>query len=487
MKETKNSVALILMVNSVGLLLILQFFWLKSAYRDASEDFRKETNLLFRNTIFAMHDSLIQRSLEPLSENDTMPRVIRERQGYLFNDTIRVVKEVPDSAFNIRFKQKASRIEIITSSQKGDSIGRLLRPIMRNLQERGEPKTFIFRMDADSLSSDSIRIHYQRALGESGIEAPFKIVALHMTPLTRLERTEIRMKELFSTDIVPFSPITQYAAAFSGIETLLIREILPQILFSFFLTLLTAGSFYVMYRNLRAQQRLMQIKNDFISNVTHELKTPVATVSVALEALKNFHALDNPQKTTEYLEIAQSELNRLTLMTDKILKTSVYEDQGVDLKPEPIDIDTIIQQVLASMKLVFEKKQIQMVYTKKGTDFQLAASQTHLTNVFYNLIDNALKYSNDGAVIEINLENRNDSIGIAIKDNGVGIPAEYHKKIFEKFFRVPSGDVHNIKGYGLGLSYVSSVVRSHGGEIHVESETGKGSCFVISLPVKPVE
>jgi signal transduction histidine kinase len=277
--------------------------------------------------------------------------------------------------------------------------------------------------------------------------------------------------------------MNSYGVTFSGVQGILIRKITPQILFSSFLTLLTMAAFYLMYRNLKAQQRLMQIKNDFISNVTHELKTPVATVSVALEALKNFNALEDQKKTAEYLEIAQNELNRLTLMTDKILKTAVYEDQGIDLRIEHFDVDALIQQVLSSMKLVFEKRKTKLVYTKQGTSFMVAGSQTHITNVLYNLVDNGLKYGGDDSYLAISLMASENEILLSFEDKGIGIAPEYQKKIFEKFFRVPSGDVHNTKGHGLGLSYVASVVRSHQGKISVESEPGKGSVFTITLPV----
>jgi two-component system, OmpR family, phosphate regulon sensor histidine kinase PhoR len=212
------------------------------------------------------------------------------------------------------------------------------------------------------------------------------------------------------------------------------------------------------------------------------LKTPVATVSVALEALKNFKALDDPQKTSEYLDIAQSELNRLTLMTDKILKTAVFEDKGVEMKAERFDVEALVQQVLSSMKLVFEKRRTTIFYTKEGEDFLLEAGQAHITNVLYNLIDNALKYSPEDSTIEVLLKETEYKIVLSVKDNGVGIDPQFQKKIFEKFFRVPSGDVHNTKGYGLGLSYVASVIKSHRGEIHVDSELGKGSSFIVTLP-----
>jgi two-component system phosphate regulon sensor histidine kinase PhoR len=467
------------MLSSIFLLLVLQVFWLHGAYQDAEEDFRKETNSLFRNTIFAMHDSLIQRSLKPVMGKDSVTKLYTRRK-FIFNDTLRPDGPLPDCVYNyISIGEKAARIEIFSTSERPDSLQRVLRPMMRKIQMDKEPRSFIFRFGPDSLKVDSIQYYYKGSLDKAGIDASFEVLTFKPKHGDRFEKGFVRSRDNIVSEIVPFNPGSHYAVSFSGIQGLLLKEITPQILFSVFLTLLTIGSFYIMYRNLRAQQRLMQIKNDFISNVTHELKTPVATVSVALEALKNFHALDNPKRTTEYLEIAQSELNRLTLMTDKILKTAVYEDQGVKFKIEKIDLDNLIQEVLSSLKLVFEKRRIQVSYRKEGTDFYFHGGAEHLTNVLYNLLDNALKYSNDGASIEVTLNSASEGITLSVKDSGIGIAPEYQKRIFEKFFRVPSGDVHTVKGYGLGLSYVASVVKSHKGEISVDSEPGKGSCFKI--------
>jgi signal transduction histidine kinase len=226
----------------------------------------------------------------------------------------------------------------------------------------------------------------------------------------------------------------------------------------------------------------MELKNDFISNITHELKTPVTTVGVAIEALKNFKGLNNPELTTEYLDIAQNELNRLNILTDKILKTAIFENKGVEFNPEPVDMEKLVEQVLGSMKLVLEKQGAHVHVEKEGQDFQLMGGLVHLTSVIYNLLDNAMKYSPVDPKIIISLKSEGNKITLSIKDHGIGIAPEHRKRVFEKFFRVPTGDVHNIKGYGLGLSYVESVVKSHKGTIEVESEPGKGSNFIITLP-----
>jgi signal transduction histidine kinase len=208
----------------------------------------------------------------------------------------------------------------------------------------------------------------------------------------------------------------------------------------------------------------------------------VTTVSVALEALKNFRGLENPQTTKEYLDIAQGELNRLTILTDKVLKTAVFDNPEVNIGNEQVDLNKTIDQILHSMKLIFEKQNAQVSFEKSGYSFTIRGGSVHITNVIYNLLDNALKYSGGAPQISIRLEENDNQVILEVADKGIGIPPEYKKKIFEKFFRVPTGDVHNIKGYGLGLSYVESVVRSHRGLIEVVSRPGEGSVFTISLP-----
>jgi two-component system, OmpR family, phosphate regulon sensor histidine kinase PhoR len=478
MEQWKNAVTITLMTSSILLLLVLQFFWLRGAYLHAGENFRKETNSLFRSTILTMHDSLIQRNLEPV-ERDSLEKFAKTKRARLQRHLADGEKDTTINYINVT--ERNARIEIFSTSGNKDSLGRILRPIMTKIKGYEEPKSFILRLGIDSLKTDSIAFHFRRVLDSAGIKASFNVIALRNGPGEKIQR-KISRQDGFISETVHLNPITRYAVSFNGIEGLLLKEITPQILFSLFLTLLTLGAFYVLHRNLRAQQRLMKMKNDFISNITHELKTPVATVSVALEALKDFHALDNPQRTAAYLEIAQNELNRLTLMTDKILKTSVFEEHGLVLKKEKFDLGSQIEQVLSSMKLVFEKRKMKLSYEKEGTDFTLTGSAEHLTNVLFNLLDNALKYSEDQSSIKITLKDTADKIILAVADNGIGIAPEYQKRIFDKFFRVPTEDIHTVKGYGLGLSYVAQVIKNHGGEITVDSGRGRGSCFTIVIP-----
>jgi two-component system phosphate regulon sensor histidine kinase PhoR len=189
----------------------------------------------------------------------------------------------------------------------------------------------------------------------------------------------------------------------------------------------------------------------------------------------------NPQKTKEYLDMSANELHRLSLLVDKVLKLSMFEKKEIELRYEPLNMQSLVDEVTSSMRLQFEKKKTD-VQVEAGGDTSLEGDRLHLVSVLFNLLDNALKYSSDYATIRISLKGTGSHVQLVVADTGIGIAQEYHHRIFDKFFRVPHGNVHNAKGYGLGLSYVSYVVQKHGGTIEVTSEEGRGSRFTITLP-----
>jgi signal transduction histidine kinase len=495
MKRSKRVLTLVLMISSIMLLVALQFFWLRSSYEKAFFDLRRESSVVLRTTLFNIRDSLFIKNIEPVKEDSA--KILMSQISPIDSVTMKILGG-ERGLRKMKGREHASKVQVFISSNRADTTRDFLKPLASTIHEFRGQQSFFIRVGPDTLNRDTLSLHYQQALYESNIVLPFHIRHISNVNVRMTRRFGLSdepdnsdgitrpkpFSDTLETDRVHLNPGHAYAALFPDMRASIFKEIAPQILFSFFLTFIISLSFVLMYRSIRTQQRLMELKNDFISNVTHELKTPVATVSVALEALKDFHALNNPERTREYLSIAQSELNRLTLMTDKILKASVFENNGVTFFPEKIDLDLIIKQVLSSMRLVFEKKKLVIDYAAHGQDFDLQGSEVHLTNVIYNLVDNAFKYSREETTIAITLSKKEDIIRFAIQDQGVGIKKEYHKKIFEKFFRVPTGDVHNVKGYGLGLNYVASVVKGHAGTIQVDSEYGKGSCFIITLPEK---
>jgi two-component system phosphate regulon sensor histidine kinase PhoR len=485
MKQANNKLTILLIFSSLILLLLLQAFWLRRAYRDEMFGLQREARILFRNTLFEMNDSLMQKSIESLDSlpsnsttiikgpRDARTRYFSTRRGRV--DTFAVMgKEGEFSRMN--FRDSSANVQVYVYSGKGrDTIKNYLRPLMSRIGRGHGPQSFSIRLSGDSLKTADVEKQFHTVLTGSGVSIPYG--AIHVQRVFPVPTPDFRAEH----DHVIFTPSGGFRLEFDNMQWAILKNISPQILFSLFLTLLTSGSFIILYRSIRTQQILMELKNDFISNITHELRTPVTTVGVAIEALKNFKGLDNPKLTSEYLDIAQNELNRLTILTDKILKTAIFENQGVAFVPEVVELDKIVDQVLASMKLVFEKQGAEVSFQKEGDHFTIRGGSVHLTSVIYNLLDNALKYSHDHPIISIRLKENSSNLSLIVEDNGVGIPDEFRKKVFEKFFRVPTGDIHNIKGHGLGLSYVQSVVKAHAGTIEVESEVGKGTTFTIVL------
>lgn len=260
-------------------------------------------------------------------------------------------------------------------------------------------------------------------------------------------------------------------------------EMVPYILVALALMGTIVISFVSLLRNLHRENQLGKLKNDSISSMSHELRSPITTIGIALEALSR----DDypPEQSREFLRISKLELERLTLLVDRVLRLAMFEDQEPDIRPEPLELDQLIAQVLSAIKLRAERLHADIsLKMEPGQTFSIQGDRLHLTSVIFNLIDNALKYVKGPSMIQIYLSVQGEKILLSIADNGIGIAPEFQEKIFEKFFRIPSGKSVNAVGHGLGLSYVANVIRQHGGNIRLESEPGKGSIFLIELPIK---
>ncbi|RAK70622.1 sensor histidine kinase [Hymenobacter edaphi] len=244
---------------------------------------------------------------------------------------------------------------------------------------------------------------------------------------------------------------------------------------------LTTGCFALMLNTILRQKKLADVKNDFINNMTHELKTPLATVSAAVEAMQHFGALNDPQKTQTYLSISQGELQRLSDLVEKVLHIAVEERQALQLHLEPVHPAALVQELVQRQQLKAPKP-VQFQVDIEPADV-VPLDALHLGNVINNLIDNAIKYSREQ--VTIRLRGRRDETGwrLTVQDDGIGIPKSYQEAIFDRFFRVPTGNLHPVKGFGLGLYYVRQVVERHGGHIAVRSEPNRGSEFSLWLPV----
>jgi len=243
-------------------------------------------------------------------------------------------------------------------------------------------------------------------------------------------------------------------------------------------------AFYYTISTISKQKKLSLIKNDFISNMTHEFKTPISTISLACEMLNDETVSKTPEKKFRFVKMIRDENKRLSILVESILQTSILDKGEFKLKRTENDVHEIIEQAIQNTQLLIDARQGSISKQLNAKKHVINADKLHLTNIIFNLIDNAIKYTKDNPEIIISTNDTEKGIEITIKDNGIGITKDNQRKIFDKFYRVPTGNVHNVKGFGLGLSYVKAVIFKHNGIINVTSELGKGSSFIIIMPYK---
>ena len=266
-------------------------------------------------------------------------------------------------------------------------------------------------------------------------------------------------------------------------KNLIIREMGWMIAASIVFTTIIVLAFAVTVRTLFNQKKLSEIKSDFINNMTHELKTPLATISLAIDALTNEKVIHDADKIKIYSGMIKEENKRMNKQVEKILQAARLEKEEVKLTLQTLDAHQIISKVATNMALQIQEKNGTIDLRLAASDPMIEADEVHFSNIIFNLLDNAMKYSSETPKIHVEtLKHGNGMFTIKIKDNGIGMDRETQARIFEKFYRAHTGNIHNVKGFGLGLSYVKAIVDAHEGKIKVESAPGKGSTFTITLP-----
>jgi len=256
------------------------------------------------------------------------------------------------------------------------------------------------------------------------------------------------------------------------------NDLLWPMLAFFFILIISNTALVFVYKTIRRQKRINEVKTDFINNMTHEMKTPITIASAGLEALE--HHISPTERPGFYLHTSKKQLRLLNDFVERILDAAVQDIPDFSLSKERIDLHALFDELIQSHSIL-NKKKVSFRLTGQWPAFILG-DRLHLETAFYNIIDNAIKYSNGPVEIHIDIgESKHDST-IKIRDNGMGIPPQYIRNIFEKFFRVPQGDAQPIKGFGLGLYYVSNIVKKHSGNIAVHSKLQSGTEFIITLP-----
>jgi two-component system phosphate regulon sensor histidine kinase PhoR len=286
----------------------------------------------------------------------------------------------------------------------------------------------------------------------------------------------------------PFAPQELLVVVVPHIKHIVWKQMIWMLISAVIFTFIIFTAFFITIRALLNQKKLSEIKSDFINNMTHEFKTPLATISLAVDAIKNDKVINDKTKMDYFSGIIKEENKRMNKQVETILQAALMDKQSVQLNRVPLHAQELINAAINNIKLPLHQKNGVLETHFDATNDLVLADDVHFTNIINNLLDNAVKYSKDHLKIKLTTLNFNSHLRIKIEDNGIGMNKETLNRVFEKFYRAHTGNIHNIKGFGLGLSYVKSVVDALHGKIKAESTPGKGSCFILDFPVikKPV-
>ena len=260
-----------------------------------------------------------------------------------------------------------------------------------------------------------------------------------------------------------------------------VRFIIPALFFTIGLCIAFIYTICVIFR----QKKVTELKNDFINNMTHEFKTPISTISLASQMLTDESVSKSPQMLQHITGIINDETKRLRFQVEKVLQISLFDQHKATMKMCELDINELLSGVVNTFALKVEKNGGTIVTQLEAEDAMIYADEMHITNVVFNLLDNAVKYKRDDEALRLSIHtwNEHDKLYLSIQDNGIGIKKENLKRVFDRFYRVHTGNLHDVKGFGLGLAYVKKVIQDHHGSIRAESEFGVGTKFIIVLPL----
>lgn len=359
-------------------------------------------------------------------------------------------------------------------------------PIGKIAQERVLDEEFTVQV----FSTDELQSIIKTALRSNGIKAPFEFGVTNFFGNIILSSSGFKQEDILASTKMALtsSNAVQQENLYVHLtepKTYLFERMIWMIAASILFTAIIIWAFALTVRTLFTQKKLSEIKSDFINNMTHELKTPLATISLAVDALTNSKVIGDEEKIRYYSAMIKDENKRMNKQVETILQAARIERQEISLNRIELDAHAIIRKTADNLALQIGEKDGTLSLHLKAHQHIVSADEVHFSNIVFNLLDNAIKYAKqEGPKIEIETGNTGHYLSIRVRDNGIGMNKETVSHIFEKFYRAHTGNIHNVKGFGLGLSYVKAMVEAHGGKVRVESTLGKGSTFIVQLPLQ---
>jgi two-component system, OmpR family, phosphate regulon sensor histidine kinase PhoR len=435
MKRIFPIITLLIFVSLLGII-FFQIIWIKQALQDKEQQFEKSMAMV---TATAANDLAGEKgNLSPFDN--------RKNADILF----------PLNAFPSTIVHRYSREEI--------------RAKIKNAFEKNDIKNvdFEFAITTTSMIGDDLQ---SKKYAEAYMDTVHNLSFVYPIQIPNAGYAEGLTPQELLVIVVPH------------VNNIIWKQMLWMIAGAVIFTCIIFAAFFITLRALLNQKKLSEIKSDFINNMTHEFKTPLATISLAVDALKNEKVINDRTKMDYFSGIIKDENKRMNKQVETILQAALLDKQEIQLNEKPVHAHELIHAAVNNIKLPLAEKKGKLEIQLNASNDWIMADEVHIINIINNLLDNAIKYSREHLLIKLSTQNLNGQLRIKIEDNGIGMNKETLNRIFEKFYRAHTGNIHNVKGFGLGLSYVKSIVDAHKGKIKAESAVGKGSCFIIDFSV----
>jgi signal transduction histidine kinase len=481
-----NRIAILMLLSQV-LLTGFSFYWLKGQFRAEESILRDNLSMVYKESQGAVFDSmLVEHIISPALGESSFEyfNFSKGNESVVIADTLRIKnieKELGDEkvgrkAFvTIQMTSSDDSLVVVKDleSRKLDNelLLRSVKLIVQHVDDSSQSNFGSFHGFSSELNGALFISDYESRLIRNGLDL------IPVWDTTRGENLWVTGDNIVIGNWGNNLPV----AGFFKYRAYLFVQLIPEILLALILILLTGLAFILAYISLRKQMVLNEMRNSFVSNISHELKTPVSTIKVALEAIRKFDLKHDPDRADEYLEMASKEVKRLELLISKVLDNSIIENDRSILLFEKVDLVTLIGEAIDPLKPRTVEGNAKIVFSHPDS-LIISGDLLYLQGVIINLIDNSLKYGDGDPEIEITITEEGGYAKIVVSDNGPGIPEQFRKRVFEKFFRIPTSDVHNVKGYGLGLSFAALIVELHSGKIEVHNNR-RGCSFIIKIPV----
>jgi two-component system phosphate regulon sensor histidine kinase PhoR len=501
----------VLLISSVVFILVLQAFWIRNFYVQKEDEFNSRVYAALERVANKIEE---RKGLRKLQQNITVQKNNITVNGKGHETTVINKSTVVSNYAQVKNRDKKEHMEIrmgdVNSIQNemgdikiGDSSVKIFSPNTtivtktQTIQSNGKPDELnklmdkmlleIKIVDNDERDPDTLNNIIKKVFENKGLFLPYefalkKIFKNKQENLASSkgfnEKEHSYVSDLSANKV--FSSHNYLMVQFPDKNSFVFASIRNTFILSILFSLVIISIFFYTIRLILKQKKLNEMKNDFINNMTHELKTPIATISLATDAINNPTIKDNEEKFRDYTRILKEENQKLNSHVERVLEMAMLDKGELVLHKKPVNIGALIQKSIEAHKLHIQKQNAQ-VNLDNGIETLCEVDEEHMHAVFNNLLDNALKYSRDLCTVHIKVAHSLKDLVITFKDNGIGIDKDQKEKVFDKFFRAQSGNLHDVKGFGLGLAYVRSIVEAHDGSIELLSEKGKGSEFIIKL------